>query len=84
MGGVEKTNQNCLDTGTVGSNQAWGNNLHIGGINHDGTLETPVLSGKLYQMRIYERRLTDAETAALLGLSSLSTTPFTNDLDPTS
>lgn len=82
--GIEKTNSYCKNAAAVNSTEAWGNNLHLGGVNHNGTLEYPMLSGKLYQFRIYERRLTDAETAALLGLSSLSTTPFIDDLDSTS
>ena len=43
----------------------------------------PALTGKLYQLRFYERRLSDAETMALLGVSSLSTV-ITEDLGPTS
>ena len=87
VAGSETTSSNGINTTgvrTKPSANAWGGNLYIGGINNNGTLESPMLTGKIYQMQIYDRRLTDAEVCALLGLSSLSTTPFTDDLDPTS
>lgn len=85
VSGVEKTNRYGYNTnGVTPPASVWGNNLWLGGQNADGVLTNPMLSGKMYQFRIYERRLTDSETASLLGLSSLSTTPFTADLDPAS
>lgn len=85
VSGVEKTSINGRNTqGVTPPASVWGNNLWLGGQNADGVLTNPMLTGKMYQFRIYERRLTDSETAALLGLSSLSTTPFTVDLDPVS
>lgn len=80
--GVEKTNRYCINTNAVQTpRDVWGNNLFIGGINADGTIESPMLSGKLYQMKIYNRRLTDSETMALLGLTTLSDV-ITADKDP--
>lgn len=71
--GAETTNRYGIFTGAlVPSRDAWPNTLYLGGKNIDGTLTEPALTGKLHQFRIYTRRLTDAETAALLGVSSLS------------
>lgn len=83
--GVEKTNRyGSNSNGIQTPRDVWKNSLYLGGKNVGGVLTAPMLTGKLFHFRIYERRLTDSETAALLGLSSLSTTPFTVDLDPTS
>ena len=71
--GVEKTNRYGSNSdGVVTSRDAWLHSLYLGGRNDGGVLTNPMLTGKLYQFRIYERRLTDSETAALLGVSSLS------------
>lgn len=73
VSGVEKTNRYGYNSnGVTPPASVWGNNLWLGGQNADGVLANPMLTGKLYQFRIYERRLTDSETAALLGVSSLS------------
>lgn len=71
--GVEKTNgYGSNSDGTQIPRDAWRNSLYLGGRNDGGVLTKPMLTGKLFQFRIYERRLTDSETAALLGVSSLS------------
>lgn len=50
----------------------WADSLILGARRDGDGIADPMLSGKLLQFRIYERRLTDSETAALLGVSSLS------------
>lgn len=71
--GVEKTNSyGSNSNGIQTPRDVWKNSLYLGGRNDGGVLTKPMLTGKLYQFRIYERRLTDSETAALLGVSSLS------------
>lgn len=71
--GVETTNRYGSNSGGIQTpRDVWKNSLYLGGQNNGGVLTSPMLSGKLLQFRIYERRLTDSETAALLGVSSLS------------
>ena len=71
--GVETTNRYGSNSGGIQApRDVWKNSLYLGGQNNGGVLTSPMLSGKLLQFRIYERRLTDSETAALLGVSSLS------------
>ena len=71
--GVEKTNSYGTNSNGIQTpRDVWKNSLYLGGRNDDGVLTKPMLTGKLFQFRIYNRRLTDSETAALLGVSSLS------------
>ena len=71
--GVEKSNRYGINSNGIQTpRDVWANSLYLGGRNEGGVLTKPMLTGKLFQFRIYERRLTDSETAALLGVSSLS------------
>lgn len=79
--GVEKTVQYSINTQSVNAGEVWADSLILGARRDGDGIADPMLSGKLLQFRIYERRLTDSETAALLGVSSLSDV-ITADKDP--
>ena len=79
--GVEKTVQYSINTQSVNAGEVWADSLILGAKRDGDGIADPMLSGKLLQFRIYERRLTDSETAALLGVSSLSDV-ITADKDP--
>lgn len=79
--GVEKTVQYSINTQSVNAGEVWADSLILGARRDGDGIADPMLSGKLLQFRIYERRLTDSETMALLGLNSLSDV-ITADKDP--
>lgn len=66
------TSSNYNAAGVLESRDAMTSSIMLGGRNIDGVPSNQVLSGKIYQFKVFSRRLSDAETAEYLGVASLS------------
>lgn len=82
VNGEEKTQSTSQNTNSPAQKprDVMTGSVYIGCININGTLQNFAQSGYISTFKIFERRLSDAETAEYLGLASLSNV-MTVDLD---
>ena len=69
---VERTTASNYNADGVLERDAMTSSIMLGGRNIDGVPSSQVVSGKIYQFKVFSRRLSDAETAEYLGVASLS------------